>query len=72
MLIGVLLSASCQSEVERFPKELSTTWQMLSLCTGNIFLTVPYEVLKQFILSVLKYNLTDKIMRIEICESYKE
>jgi hypothetical protein len=72
LLIGVLLSASCQCEVERFPKELSTTWQMLSLCTGNIFLTVPYEVLKQFILSVLKYNLMDKIMRIEICESYKE
>ncbi len=69
MLIGVLLSPSCQCEVERFPKELSTTRQMLSLCTANIFLTIPYEVLKQFILSVLKYSLTDKIMRIEICES---
>ncbi len=72
MLIGVLLSPSCQCEVERFPKELSTTWQKLSLCTGNIFLTVPYEVLKQFVLSVLEYNLTGKIMRIEICESDKE
>lgn len=72
MLIGVLLSPSCQSEVERFLKELGNTWQMLSLCTGNIFSTVPYEVLKQYILSVLKYNLTDKIMRIEICESDKE